>query len=125
MKVVHWSIVNGSGLHRVAESLAKAESAAGLDSTLVDSRDASTWVGVADADVHVVHSHLPPTVTLRKDSRIVWVGHGTPDHCYQSAVEEAERGAYGHSDPLMLAEYWLKVLEFGVSLCLVIVLIYV
>ena len=115
MKVVHWSITNGSGLHRVAESLAKAESAAGLDSTLVDSRDASTWVGVADADVHVVHSHLPPTVTRRKDSRIVWVGHGTPDHCYQSAVEEAERGAYGHSDPLMLAEYWLKVSDARVT----------
>lgn len=115
MKVRQWSITNGSGLHRVAESLVAAEVAAGLDSKLVDSRDAATWEGVEDADVHVVHSHLPPTVKRRKDSRIVWVGHGTPEHCYQSAVEEAERGAYGHSDPLMLAEHWLKVADARVT----------
>lgn len=115
MKIRHWSITNGSGLHRVAESMVKAEAELGLDSVLVNSQDASQWVGVEDADVHVVHSHLPPMVSRRRDSRIVWVGHGTPDHSYQSAVEEAERGLYGHSDPLMLAEHWLKVADARVT----------
>ena len=115
MKVRHWSLTNGSGLHRVAESLALAETALGVDSTLVDSRDMATWTGVADADVHVVHSHLPPTVTRRKDSRIVWVGHGTPDHCYQSSIEEAEHGGYGHSDTAMLTQHWLKTADAKVT----------
>lgn len=115
MKVRHWSLQNGSGLHRVAESLALAEAALGCDSLLVDSRDVATWGGVEDADVHVVHSHLPPTVTRRRDSRIVWVGHGTPDHCYQSSIEESERGGYGHSDSAMLTQHWLKVADAKVT----------
>lgn len=115
MRVRHWSLTNGSGLHRVAESLAAAERSLGLDSQLVDSRDATTWVGVEDADIHVVHSHLPPMVKRRRESRIVWVGHGTPDHCYQSAVEESEHGGYGHGDALMLSLHWLKVADAKVT----------
>ncbi len=115
--VAHHSITNGSGLHRVAESLVKAESALGLTSTLIDSRDSSTWEPAYDADVHCVHSHLPPLLLAKakKHARIVWVGHGTPDHCYQSSIEEAERGQYGHSDPAMLALHWLKEADARVT----------
>lgn len=115
MKVVHCSLTNGSGLHRVAESLASAESALGVESRLVDSRDASTWGDTSDTDVFIVHSHLPPTMPRRKGSRVVWVGHGTPDHCYQSSVEESERGGYGHSDSAMLTLHWLKVADAKVT----------
>jgi hypothetical protein len=45
----------------------------------------------------------------------VWVGHGTPDHVYQSSVEEAEHGSYGHSDPLMLLQHWLKSADARVT----------
>lgn len=113
--VRHFSLQNGSGLHRVAESLVKAETALGLDSALCVSTDAATWTGAEGADVFVIHSHLPPTIKRRKDSRIVWVGHGTPDHCYQSSVEEAERGAYGHSNSAMLTQHWLKVADARVT----------
>lgn len=115
MQVVHSSLTNGSGLHRVAESLAVAESALGLESRLVDSRDASTWGDTSDADVFVVHSHLPPTMPRKRDARVVWVGHGTPDHCYQSSVEDAERGGYGHSDSAMLMLHWLKTADARVT----------
>ena len=109
MRVAHWSILNGSGMHRVAESLAKAETALGLTSTLANPQDNTTWVPVADADIHVVHTHFPPELNhLLTRARLVWVGHGTPDHIYQSTVEYAEQGAYGHSDPLMLMMHWLK-----------------
>lgn len=113
--VRHFSLSNGSGLHRVAESLVKAETALGLDSALVDSQVREQWEAAGEADVFVVHSHLPPMVKRRKDSRIVWVGHGTPDHCYQSSIEEAERGAYGHSNSAMLTQHWLKVADARVT----------
>lgn len=116
MRVVHASITNGSGLHRVAESLAKAETALGINSTLVDT-GVEFPEDVFDADVYVVHSHLPPKAEAKRKpgSRIVWVGHGTPDHVYQSTVEEAEHGSYGHSDPLMLCQRWLKVADARVT----------
>lgn len=115
MQIVHHSLTNGSGLHRVAESLAKAETALGLDSVLADSQNPATWGPAVTADVHVVHSHLPPILTRRRDSRVVWVGHGTPEHCFQGSVEEAERGQYGHSDPAMLALHWLKTADARVT----------
>lgn len=107
-KIAHFSITNGSGLHRIAESLATAESALGLDSVLVDSSNASTWDKGVGADIFVVHSHLPPTFKRSPQSKVVWVGHGTPDHVFHSSIEEAERGQYGHSDPAMLVQHWLQ-----------------
>lgn len=117
LAVRHLSLTNGSGLHRVAESLAKAETALGLDSTLVDTNLHDETMASVDADIFVVHSHLPPVVSAKrkKSSRIVYVGHGTPDHIYQSSVEEAERGGYGHADPLMLLQHWLKVADARVT----------
>lgn len=116
MIIKHLSLTNGSGLHRVAESLAKAEAGMGLDSVLVD-----TGLPIGDehldADVFVVHSHFPPIAQAKRkaSSRIVWVGHGTPDHVYQSSVEAAEHGAYGHADPLMLMQHWLKTADARVT----------
>lgn len=109
MKVAHWTITNGSGMHRVAESLTIAESTLGIESILANPQDAATWDAAKNADVHVVHTHFPPQLNYLLDkARLVWVGHGTPDHTYQSSVEEAEHASYGHSDPLMLMQHWLK-----------------
>lgn len=107
--VNHWSIQNGSGMHRVAESIADGEKAAGLDSLLVDPTQPETWAARHHANVHVVHTHFPVELHhLLPKSKLVWVGHGTPDHVFQSAVQEYEQGSYGHGDPIGLFEHWMN-----------------
>lgn len=115
--VCHWTITNGSGMHRVAESLATAETALGLTSFLADPTNAETWEKSYDADIHVLHTHVPTQIQqrARKKFRLVWVGHGTPDHVFQGSVEEAERGAYGHGDGIMLLLHWLKEADARVT----------
>ncbi|MDE2022311.1 MAG: hypothetical protein KGI71_05380 [Patescibacteria group bacterium] len=114
MKIRHWSLCNGSGLAGVAQSLADGETAAGHDSKVVNSTlQDDSWIEAESADVAVVHSHLPNPVQDRirkagKKQAVVWVGHGTPDHVFQSAAEYAQSGGYGHPEPLMLLHHWLK-----------------
>lgn len=117
MKVVHWTLTNGSGMHRVAETLAVAETALGLTSVLADPTKPETWEPFEDADVNVIHTHFPDVMAKRatKPLRLVWVGHGTPDHVFQSAVEEAGHGAYGHGDAIQLMLHWLKVAHAKVT----------
>jgi hypothetical protein len=63
-----------------------------------------------DADVHVVHTHFPQELRKKvaKPLKIAWVAHGTPDHVFQSSVEAGLGASYGHADPFMLMQYWLK-----------------
>jgi len=117
LKVAHWTITNGSGMHRVAEMIAKAECAEGMNSILANPQDESTWAPAEDADVHVLHTHFPSQMKprLTKPFRLVWVGHGTPDHVFQSAVEEANSGSYGHGDGIMLMQHWLQEADAKVT----------
>lgn len=111
MKVKHWTLTNNSGMHRVAESIATAEVALGLDSGIVDCGvKSSDWDEAMDADVHIVHTHLPQELRkkLKPSAKVVWVAHGTPDHVFQSSVEAGTGAPYGHADPFMLMQYWLK-----------------
>lgn len=111
MKVCHWSLTNGSGMHRVAESIANAEKAMGLDSSVVDCQvESEAWKQAIDADIHVAHTHVPNVVrkTLKPGHKIVWVAHGTPDHVFQSSVEAGLGAPYGHGDAMMLMQYWLR-----------------
>lgn len=110
MKIAHHSLVNGSGMHRVAESFVRGELAAGIESVLVDCRDVATWEAGVDADVHVCHTHIADDFRQRltKPFRSVYVGHGTPEHVYTTAVDEGSRGAYGHGDGWQLFQYWLQ-----------------
>lgn len=97
-------------MFRVAESFVEAEKALGLDSVLADQTKPETWDAAEDADVHITHTHFPDAFRARctRPIRLVWVGHGTPDHIMQGSVEEAERGSYGHSDGVMLTMHWLQ-----------------
>ena len=117
LKVNHWSIQNGSGMHHVAQSLADAETRLGLVSVLADPTKPETWDQFVDADIQVIHTHFPSPMKRRltKPLRLVWVGHGTPDHVFQGAAMEAEQNAYGHGDPLMLMQHWLKVAHARVT----------
>lgn len=98
-------------MHRVAESIALAEISLGIESKNVDcSVQSDEWETVLDADIHVVHTHFPDALRkkISKPLKIVWVAHGTPDHVFQSSVEYGQGTPYGHPDPLMLMQYWLK-----------------
>lgn len=117
MRCVHWTITNGSGMHRVAEALAKAETLLGGESVLADPGLPATWDAHVDADVHIIHTHFPDALARRvtKPLRLVWVGHGTPDHVFQSSVEAALQGAYGHGDAIQLMLHWLKTAHAKVT----------
>lgn len=118
MKVVHWSLTNNSGMHRVAENIAAAEVALGLDSHNVDcSVRSAEWEAALDADIMCVHTHFPNELRKKvsKPLKIVWVGHGTPDHVFQSSVEAGLGAPYGHADPLMLMQYWLRTADARVT----------
>lgn len=117
MKVIHWSMHNGSGMHRVAESLVAAERSIGLDSILVNLHDATTFDQTLDADIHVSHTHLPDDMRAKftKPYRVVWVGHGTPEHVFQGAVEAGIDHRYGHADGWMLVQHWLQTADACVT----------
>lgn len=118
MKAVHWSLKNNSGMHRVAESISQAEIALGMDSHNVDcSVRSEEWEASLDADVHVIHTHFPQELRKKvsKPLKIVWVAHGTPDHVIQSSVEAGSGAPYGHADPFMLMQYWLKTADARVT----------
>jgi glycosyltransferase involved in cell wall biosynthesis len=101
VKVVHWRFINGSGLSKVAEELSEAENNLGITSVLADSNDEKTWEDYVDGDIHVVHSHFPDEIR-KKHHKTVWVGHGTPEHCWKGAMDANTPGAW------MLSQYWMQ-----------------
>jgi len=117
MKTAHWVMQNGSGMHRVAESICNGEKALGIDSVLVNVQDPKDFDKAIDADVHISHTHFPDVMRKRvtKPIKVVWVGHGTPEHVFQSAVEAGTTGGYGHSDGFMLCQNWLRTADACVT----------
>ncbi len=116
MKVIHWGYRNGSGLHRVSQDLADAEVKLGIDSVMLSTLelpDIKKGVEMG-ADIQVSHSHVPDE-TRKKDSKIVWVAHGTPEHCFQVSVEQNVNKGYGAGDAWMLLQYWLQVSDAVVT----------
>lgn len=110
MKVAHWVMFNTSGMFRVAETLVKAECLLGLQSFLCDFSKDSDVDEVADADVHVCHTHIPDDVRLKssKPFKTVWVAHGTPEYVFTSSVINGLNKGYGFSDSWQLAQYWMQ-----------------
>lgn len=108
MKIVHWTLKNGSGLSRMGEDLAAEESRRGHESIVLSSYDRSEWEKGMEADIHISHSHVPDPVRAGGKGKWVWIGHGTPEHCFQTSVEEGLGGRYGHADTWMLIQWWMK-----------------
>lgn len=104
MRVVHWTLTNKSGMHRVAESISEGEKKLGIDSIIANPQDEKTWIW--DADINVSHTHVPDVVSHKNKNPIIWVGHGSPEHVFQTSVELAI--GYGHSDSWMLCQNWLR-----------------
>lgn len=121
MRIVHWTLSNASGLNRMACQISEAEKALGLDS-VVCYTDAGGGVSSPgqytvqtkeqslDADFHVMHSWVPPEAKGRR----VFFAHGTPEHCFQIAVEQGVNN-YAGGDPLMLSYYNIDNMEVTVT----------
>jgi hypothetical protein len=110
MKVAHWTWGNKSGMHRVAESIVKAEKGLGVDSRLVwtDSKtEDREWA--LTADIHMAHTHISEDIwNQRPRPPVIWLAHGTPEVIFHEANESARMGGYGAGDPLMLVQYWMQ-----------------
>ena len=75
MKTTHWTFFNGSGLTNVATDMAAAEKQLGIDSTLCDTFDPASWEVGMNADVHVVHSHIPDELAFNGNTKMVVIQH--------------------------------------------------
>ncbi|HEX7828639.1 MAG TPA: glycosyltransferase [Thermoanaerobaculia bacterium] len=103
MKVIHWSMLNGSGMNRVAASMARGELAIGVDARLLDPFDTNEtgWEIALDADIHVNHTHIPEKIggkpfraACTKPFRYVFPVHGTPEHVFESTIADAAQNGY-------------------------------
>ncbi len=125
MRIVHHCLKNGSGLNRVASNMAASEKMMGLDSVLSYTNEPTSEVTPDDpgmlavvpmskaleADVHVIHSHLPDGAK----GKTVFVAHGTPEHCFNMAIEQGKAAGYAAGDPWMLSLYRLNSSDVTVT----------
>lgn len=126
MKIVHWTLDNGSGLNRISLNMCAEERKLGLDSYVcyTGSQPGSITKAVPDlvqvlsddqarvmADIHVAHSHLPDGLS----GKTIFIPHGTPEHCFAVAVEQGRYQGYVAGDPFMLSFYRLNHCDVTVT----------
>jgi hypothetical protein len=113
LKVVHWSSKNGSGMHRMAEEITAAEIASGMQSVCLDGDNPCEIPDGLDADIHVVHTHLPDAVDDR-ESKKIYVAHGTPEVLFQGSIEQSKSG-HGAADGWMVNTHFLRTSDAVVT----------
>jgi len=96
-------------MNNVATSFVEGEKKLGIDSVFCDPSWKLRDKWIFDADINVVHTDLPEEVR-RRGKAVVWVSHGTPEHVFQTAVEQSGQG-YGHPDSWMLAQQWMRLAD--------------
>ena len=110
MMVCHHSISNGSGLNRVSMNMSAMERQLGIDSYInftdnptLSNSDACILSSEESkvADIHVIHSHLPDGCK----GKTVFIPHGTPEHCFHSAIEQNKNNGFSAGDAFMLSMY--------------------
>ena len=109
MKTVHWTMMNNSGMHNVAQTMMEAEKSLGIDSYLCDPFAKVDFSGIYDADIHIGHTHIPDNIRklATKPYKRVSVIHGGFEHVFQTSVETGINGGYGAGDGFMLLQYLL------------------
>lgn len=107
LSIAHWTLKNGSGMNRVAQEISDAERILGHDSIVLNSFDKTEWPQGEGRQIHISHSHIPDPIR-KIGGKFIWCGHGTPEHCFHTAVEEGLAGHYGHADTWMLIQWWLQ-----------------
>lgn len=115
MKVAHWCQIKESGMGRVASQLCEAERKLGIDAIEADPTRPDQWAQADDADVHVIHQHMPLKMLYDKKPK-VWIAHGTPETMFKDGVEQGlVSGHWGHGDAWMMAQHWLKMADVVVT----------
>ena len=114
MKILHWTLINNSGLHHVARDMSEAEKAQGIDSAIIDTMNPENLKLDVTADVHVIHSHIPDHIKETKPN-IVYIAHGTPEHCFQNAVESGLNQGYGAGDAWMMLMHFMQIADVTVT----------
>jgi len=109
MKVVHWALKNGSGLHRMAEEIAAAEKSSGLDASCLDGDDPREIPLGSGAEIHVIHGHIPDILDA-PEAKKVFLAHGTPETCFTAAVNDSCQG-HGASDPWMTSLHRIRTAD--------------
>jgi hypothetical protein len=101
-------------MNRVADDMAVGESALGHSSMVVDPFKVEEYGIAKDAEIHVCHTHIPDIVD-RKKAKVVWIGHGTPEHCFQNSVAAGLSGGYAPGDSWMVVTNWLRLCDAAVT----------
>lgn len=94
-------------MHHATQDVVNAERELGIDSHIVETDSIEDHELAMDADVHVVNSWLPNNVR-DQGGKIVWVAHGTPEHCFQQAVEFQTHRGYAANNTWMQVQYWIQ-----------------
>lgn len=100
-------------MNRVAEEINAAEIAAGMDSLCLDNANHLEREKGFDADIHVIHTHLPDEIDKRA-AKTIWVAHGTPEVMFTESVLEGNRG-HGSPDAWMAAVSLLSTCDAAVT----------
>lgn len=108
LKIAHFSALtpHGSGLYESTRELIIAENQiGGLDAGLINTFDlnggmedrglvSKSWDWAENADVFVMHSHIPQFLEQNKDIPVVMILHGTPEDCLFSEIYIKEQFPY-------------------------------
>jgi hypothetical protein len=117
VKIRHWSIMNQSGMHHLAQAVADGERRLGHDALVVDASDDGPWADptVLDADVHCIHSRWRPgaqqaiRAQTGRDPKLVFYSHGIPEHLIELSVQEfLVKDIPEPQDLWAFTRYWLK-----------------
>lgn len=108
MRIAHWVMKNGSGMHNVAEDMCAGECALGHDSIIINTEDSKEWENGVGYEVYVVHTHLPDIAYAQNNKKIIFIPHGTPEHVFQGAMDKGLAGGYGMSDSWMVSQHWVN-----------------
>lgn len=91
----------------IALELSAKEKELGFDSVALNGEVREDISQGLDADIHVIHTHLPDEFDFKK-SKIVWVVHGTPETCFQASIIEGSKQMHGSGDAWMGVHHWLR-----------------
>ena len=91
----------------VALELSAKEREMGLDSLALNGDNPVEIPQGIDADIHVIHTHLPDELDFKK-AKTIWVIHGTPETCFQASVNEGSNNLHGVGDAWMGIYHWLR-----------------
>lgn len=113
MRVCHWTMFNNSGMNNVAVTMCEAEKKLGIDSQIANPFEEKQDVLVEkfrDFDFHVSHTYFPEwfkRVITKKDWKLVWLGHGTPEYIFYDSYYQ-DSAKHGINDGMMLNQFYLS-----------------